>query len=119
MTSPKIEVEETNIEELIVLGEDKTIPIYIEYPNGEDTIKAKAHIKPITMKDTQGLNLDPDSNMLEVSKILLRKGLLKQDGTNFSEELIDKLPLGVIKVIGDKIAEISGLGDNTKELKDF
>ena len=48
MANTKIEVEETNLEDLILLGEDKLINIIIEYPTENGTTTAKAKIKQLT-----------------------------------------------------------------------
>ena len=44
-----IEVEETNLEDLILLGEDKLINVVIEYPTENGRVTAKAKIKQLTI----------------------------------------------------------------------
>jgi hypothetical protein len=106
--SPKIEVEETNLEDLILLGEDKLINIEIEYPTEDGKrIKAKAKIKQLTMKELR--NMDYNNINLETSIQMLNKSLFKQDGTPFDEKLILELPVGVVTAISKKILEISGM----------
>ena len=61
MTNPKINVEETNLEDLILLGEDKLINIVIEYPTETGRVKAKAKIKQLTMKELKNLDLENPS----------------------------------------------------------
>ena len=117
MASSKIHVEETNLEDLIIIGEDKKIPIRIEYPNGETTVKAKALIKQLTLREMDKIKINQD-NPLKMNVEILKTALLKQDGTNFNEEEILSLPMGVVNAVGGKILEVSGVEiDNT--LRDF
>ena len=117
MASSKIQVEETNLEDLIIIGEDKKIPIRIEYPNGETTVKAKALIKQLTLREMDKIKINQD-NPLKMNVEILKTALLKQDGTNFNEEEILSLPMGVVNAVGGKILEVSGVEiDNT--LRDF
>ena len=104
---PKIDVEETNLEDLILLGEDKLINIIIEYPTENDTVKVKAKIKQLTMKELR--NIDISKPSLETNVNILSKALFKQDETCFSKELILALPVGVVNEITRKILEVSGV----------
>ena len=47
-----VETEEVNLEDLLVLGEEKKIPIHITFPNpdGETKSNAKALIKQLTFE---------------------------------------------------------------------
>lgn len=111
MTSPKIEIEETNLEDLIILGEDKLINIIIEYPTDTgETIKAKAKIKQLTMKELR--NIDLENITMETSVKILTKSLFTQDEKPFSKELILNLPIGVVRKVTTKILEISGVNNN-------
>lgn len=104
--SPRIEVEETNLEDLILLGEDKLIDILIEYPTENGKVQAKAKIKQLTMKELK--NIDLTKANAETSIQILEKALYKQDGTPFSKDLILNLPMGVVNALGNKIMEVSG-----------
>ena len=106
MTNPKIEVEETNLEDLILLGEDKLIDVLIEYPTENGTVKAKAKIKQLTMKEIK--NMDLQKVTAETSVEILNKALYQQDGTPFPEELILALPIGVVNALGNEILKVSG-----------
>ena len=109
-------MEETNLEELILLGEDKLINIIIEYPTQTgETVQAKAKIKQLTMKELR--NIDLSNVTLETSVILLTKSLFTQEGTPFQKELILELPVGVVRKITEKILEISGVKED--DLKKF
>ena len=105
---PKIMVEETNLEDLILLGEDKLINIKIEYPTEKGNVKTKAKIKQLTVKELKNLPLNKDLDITVVIQIL-QKSLFKQDETPFDKELILKLPVGVATIIAEQILEISGV----------
>lgn len=118
MASPRIEIEETNLEDLILLGEDKKIPIIIEYPNGDTTIKAKALIKQLTLKEMDKIKPNSKNNAWEMSMKILETALLKQDGSNFSKEELLALPMGVVNAIAEQIMKASGV-EIDKELANF
>lgn len=107
MSSAKIQVEESNLEDLILLGEDKLIDITIEYPTETGKVKAKAKIKQLTMKELK--NIDLQNLSLETNIKILNKALFKQDDTAFSKELILALPVGVVNAISAEIMKISGV----------
>ena len=115
MSTAKIEVEESNLEDLIILGEDKLIDCYIEYPTENGTINAKAKIKQLTMKEIKNMNLDPKKVTFETNIDILKKALFKQDGTTFNKELILELPVGVVNALSDKILEVSGVDTDIKK----
>lgn len=118
MAKSKIKVEETNLEDLIVLGEDCHIPVSIEFPkpNGEVT-KAKALIKQITVKEMKKIQTKGNDE-LGIAIEVLQIALLKQNGSNFTREEILYLPLGVVRSLSDKILEVSGF-DMNEELRNF
>lgn len=118
MSNSKIKVEETNLEDLIVLGEDCHIPISIEFPkpNGEIT-KAKALVKQITVKEMKKIQIKGNDE-LGLAIEVLQIALLKQDGTNFTREEILYLPLGVVRTLSDKILELSGFNMD-EEIRNF
>lgn len=111
MTDVKIEVDETNLEDLIVLGDDKLINILIEYPldDGETVVKAKAKIKQLTMKEIR--NIDLEKVTLETNIKILEKALFQQDETPFPKKLILELPVGVVFEVSREIMRISGMAD--------
>lgn len=108
--SPKIEIEETNLEDLILLGEDKLMNVLIEYPTETGTVKAKAKIKQLTMKELK--NMDLEKITAETSVEILNKALFKQDGTPFPKGLILALPIGVVNALGTEILRISGVNED-------
>lgn len=111
----KIEVDEVNLEDLIILGEDKLINISIEYPEEDDEgliriVRTKAKIKQLTLKELRNI----DVNNINVNTIgtILSKALFKQDETSFSKELILAMPIGVCIAITKEIMRISGVDEN-------
>lgn len=114
--SPSIEIEETSLEDLIVLGDDKLINILIEFPtaNGE-TKQVKAKIKQLTLKELR--NIDLNHITVDSTVSILQKALYTQNETPFTKEMIFSLPIGVTRKITQKILELSGVGD--EDLKGF
>jgi len=110
---------ELNLEDLIILGDDKKIPITITFPKGNgESVKAKALIKQLTLKELGNVNTR-NNNLLDTSKLILRKALFKQDGTVFSDAEIEVLPVGVLVAISNRIMEVSGMEDYMQPVKDF
>lgn len=109
----KIKIEETNLEDLIILGEDRLIDIEVEYPSEMGRQKAKAKIKQLTMKEVK--NIDVKNVTLETNINILTKSLYKQDETPFERKLILNMPVGVVNVIAEKILEISGVDTDLKK----
>ena len=117
MTNTKINVEETNLEDLILLGEDKHIPVLIDFPTGETTVKVKALIKQLTLKEMDKINLnrnDPWKMNIEILKL----ALLKSNGDNFTKDELLALPVGVVNVVSEEIMKISGVNVD-QELRNF
>ena len=113
----RIEVEEINLEDLIVLGEDKLTPITVEFPKDGRLLKAKALIKQLTLKEVKNIDLQP-SNPLVASVDILELALYKSNREQYSLDEILDLPVGVVTAISEKILEISGVNmDDT--LKHF
>ena len=108
-----IEVDEINLEDLIVLGEDTKIPISIEYPRKDGTvIKAKAYVKQLTLKELKGFNVNK-SNLLESAMEILTKTLYKSDNTVYDMDEILVLPVGVVQALAEKILDLSGVKGQT------
>ena len=108
-----IELDEINLEDLLVLGEDTKIPISIEYPRKDGTvIKAKAYVKQLTLKELKGFNVN-NSNLLESAMEILTKTLYKSDNTVYTMDEILVLPVGVVQALAEKILELSGVKGQT------
>nr|WP_295000920.1 hypothetical protein [uncultured Methanobrevibacter sp.] len=110
-----IEVEEVNLEDLIVLGEDKLVNILIEYPSENEEglitiVKSKAKIKQLTLNELR--NLDLNNITVNTAVNILKKALYKQDETPFTNELILALPIGVSFAIAREIMKISGVDED-------
>lgn len=119
LNNVEFQEEEFNLEELILLGDDKKIPIKIEFPkpNGE-IVKAKALIKQLTINEIDSVK--SQDNQLAVAMLVLQKALFKTNGEPFSKPELRKLPIGVLNEIANKILEVSGINEETKNrLMDF
>ena len=115
-----VEAEEVGLEDLIVLGEDKKIPIHIIYPKADGTkAKAQALVKQLTLKELDLLNLNT-RNAAATNLIILRKALFKTNGEAFTDEELKFLPLGVVNEVAEKILELSGVDVPAQnKIKDF
>ena len=113
-----LQAGEVNLEDLILLGADKKIPIVIEYPTltGEKTT-AKLFCKQLTLRELENINVN--SNNLNDILPILRKTLFKQNGDNFTKTELMELPIGVLKELLVKIFELSGMEKEAEKLKDF
>ena len=108
-----LQAEEVPLEDLIVMGADKKIPIHIEYPQGDNIVRTKCLVKQLT-----NINITPNSDVTEVLPILA-KSMCKQNGENFTTDELSLLPIGVLKAILTKIFELSGIDEKEVNLKDF
>lgn len=119
-----IEVDELNLEDLLILGDDKKIGIEIEFPiqdkKGEyKTVKTKAMVKQLTLKEINKLKLI-NNNLLEQNLSILKRALFTSNGEPFPEDKLMILPLGVANAISEKILEISGVDVNAqKKIRNF
>ena len=115
-----VETEEVNLEDLLVLGEEKKIPIHISFPNpdGETTSNAKALIKQLTLKELDKLKIK--GNMVDSNMIILHEALFKQNGDTFTRNELEVLPIGVVNAIATKILEVSGVDiEEQRRLSNF
>ena len=117
---PSVEVEEVGLEDLIVLGESKKVPIRITYSNDDGTkTRAKALIRQLTLKEMNNLQYN-QKRLGNFYAAILKKALFKSDGTPFTMAELEYLPVGVVKEISRQIMDISGMdADKQDELKDF
>lgn len=111
--------EEVNLEELLVLGEDKLIPIEISFPKSDgNSVKAKALIKQLTLKELDNIKLN-NASVFESNILILEHALFKQNKSNFTREELLVIPLGVVNAISNKILEVSGVDIDPQRLRDF
>jgi hypothetical protein len=100
---------ELNLEDLLILGDAKKIPIKIKFPLEDGTtVEAKALVKQLTVKELENLKLKQNT-VWKYSVAILEKALFKQDGTPFNSKEIRSLPLGVANAIASKVMELSGV----------
>lgn len=111
------ELEQDNkvatLESLITAGTDAKIPIIVEYLGSAYTVD----VKPLNAVEMNYIQTKWFSNKDSITLNMCLKGMLKPDGSNFSEDELLALPNGVIQQIADKINEISGnvVSDDEKQ----
>jgi len=106
--------EEFNLEELILLGDDKKIPILLQYPLPDGRIvKGKAKIKQLTLSELETVKTSPN-NQLETITLILRKAFFQMNEEPFTKTQLRKIPIGVLKEVCNKIMEVSGFDEDLK-----
>lgn len=104
-----------DLEELILLGQDKKIPIIITYPLPDGRqVKAKVLVRQLTLKELDNIK-SQNSNLLQISLRVMKKALFTQDGNTLTQEQIKDLPIGVVIAISNKILELSGVDKKTRD----
>ena len=109
----KVEMqEEFNLEELILLGDDKKIPVILQYPLPDGRIvRGKAKIKQLTMSELDTVKTSPN-NELETIMLILQKAFFQMNGEPFTKTQLKKIPIGVLKEVSNKILEVSGIDED-------
>lgn len=106
----KIEVDEVNLEDLIILGDEQLINIKVDFPRKDGTVSpVKAKVKQLTIKELR--NLDLNNITPDTSVKILEKSLFKEDETPFTKQLILNMPIGVINAITQEILKLSGVNE--------
>lgn len=100
-----------NLESLITGGIDAVIPITISYM-GQDF---SANIRPINAIENNEVTQKYINKRESVILNTVKKCLLKDDGKNYTIAELEKIPVGVIQNIYNKIQEISGIENTTSE----
>lgn len=100
-----------NLESLITGGIDAIIPITISYM-GQDF---SANIRPINAIENNEVTQKYINKRESVILNTVKKCLLKDDGKNYTIAELEKIPVGVIQNIYNKIQEISGIENTTSE----
>ena len=103
-----------NLESLITGGIDAIIPITISYM-GQDF---SANIRPINAIENNEVTQKYINKRESVILNTVKKCLLKDDGKNYTISELEKIPVGVIQNIYNKIQEISGI-ENTASKDDM
>ena len=115
----EVEAEEVPLEELIILGNNKKIPIHIIFPHEDGSkTKSKALVKQLTLKELDRLNFN-GNNLGSVHMKILQKAFFKSTGDRFSRSELEEIPVGVVKAVSDKILELSGMDPQGNSLGDF
>ena len=109
----KVEMqEEFNLEELILLGDDKKIPVILQYPLPDGRIvRGKAKIKQLTMSELDTVKTSPN-NELETIMLILQKAFFQMNEEPFTKTQLKKIPIGVLKEVSNKILEVSGIDED-------
>ena len=103
-----------DLERLIVDGADARIPVEVDFPvytDGElEYRKYGVMIRPLKSSELnnatqRGLQFDDTDVNTEIVKL----GLCKKNGEAYPEDIVEKLPAGVINKITEKICEVSGI----------
>lgn len=100
-----------NLESLITGGIDAVIPITITYM-GQDF---STNIRPINAIENNEVTQKYINKRESVILNTVKKCLLKDDGKNYTIAELEKIPVGVIQNIYNKIQEISGIENTTSE----
>lgn len=100
-----------NLESLITGGIDAIIPITITYM-GQDF---SANIRPINAIENNEVTQKYINKRESVTLNTVKKCLLKDDGKNYTIAELEKIPVGVIQNIYNKIQEISGIENTVSE----
>lgn len=100
-----------NLESLITGGIDAVIPITITYM-GQDF---SANIRPINAIENNEVTQKYINKRESVILNTVKKCLLKDDGKNYTIAELEKIPVGVIQNIYNKIQEISGIENTASE----
>lgn len=118
-----VETEEVGLEDLIIMGDAKKIPLHLTYPKDDGTTsKALLYVKQLTLKEIEKVKIiNPNKmNGAMLNRKILNMGLFKSDGEKFTNEELGYLPIGVVDAIAEKILELSGVDIKKQEqLKDF
>lgn len=108
----ELTIEETNrivsLEQAITEGTDALIPFTFEFPETDLTVEVG--LKPITLSVLR----EAPSNLsdTEVAYHILGKAVFNMDGTTINNEVLSKVPVGILNQIINRISEISGLNLN-------
>lgn len=111
------ETEILDLETLIVDGANARIHVEVDFPvykNGEvHHKKYGAIIKPLPSNEfTNATQIGLKNPDTDVNTEIVKKGLCTKNGDIFPVEVVEKLPVGVIIKLAEKICEVSGIEQN-------
>ena len=114
-----LEIDEFNLEDLIVLGEHKKIPIEITFPKDDGSkVKAKVLIRQLTLKEMEDIPYGTN-DVYSINIAVLAMAMFKANGDKFTPDEIEVLPIGVVNAISNKIQEVSGVEFTNQRLRNF
>lgn len=108
----ELTIEETNrivsLEQAITEGTDALIPFTFEFPETDLTVEVG--LKPITLSVLR----EAPSNLSDTEVVyhILGEAVFNMDGTAINNEVLSKVPVGILNQIINRISEISGLDLN-------
>ena len=110
-------VDVFDLENLIVDGANAKIHIEVDFPVYKDGelkhMKYGAIIHPLSSTEfTNATQIGLKNPSTDVNTEIVKKGLCTKNGEPFPSELVEKLPVGVIVNIANKICEVSGIEAN-------
>lgn len=105
------QVEVMNLESLITGGIDTVIPITITYMGQPFT----ANVRPINSIEHNKVVNKYLNNKESIVFNTVKLCLLKDDGTSYKLNELEKIPAGITEKIYEKIQEISGIESNLSE----
>lgn len=123
-----LEDDVLGLEQLIVDGADARVPLEIEFPvykNGkQEKKKYLVIIKPLRSSElNNATQIGLKNSYTDVNTEIVKLGLITKDGEPYPEEVVEKLPAGVINKLTEHICEISGLNTdkeaNAKLIKEM
>ena len=108
------EEELFELEDLITAGKDAKIPISFIYPNTNKRVGAI--IKPLTSNEWNNCMRKVAKFHTSFQLEIVKKGLLNTKEEPIPSDLIEIMPQGAIAELYQKIAEISGIHENTEDM---
>lgn len=105
------QVEIMNLESLIVGGIDTVIPITIKYMGQPFT----ANVRPINSIEHNKVINKYLNNKESITFNTVKLCLLKDDGSTYKLNELEKIPAGIIEKLYTKIQEISGIENTLSE----
>lgn len=105
------QVEIMNLESLIVGGIDTVIPITIKYMGQPFT----ANVRPINSIEHNKVVNKYLNNKESITFNTVKLCLLKDDGSTYKLNELEKIPAGIIDKLYTKIQEISGIENTLSE----
>lgn len=108
----KIESEIYDIEDLLLADEDDKTELLIPI-NGK---KYRMLISKVNYGEIKKIERFSDE---EKANKILQNHLFNGKGESIGGDLINKFPVGLIKLISDEILEISGMNISKEDIEDF